>query len=201
MLGKRPKARRQTSACQSCFLDRGGSQRTNNWRAYLHPLRIGELFKHYFESWIRFTNAVGVLNNRFAICKESRDGKCHRSAMIAETRHACSVQGRWTMNFETISHFGNLRAHSAQIVRDCGDAIALFHTQFLGMANDRCTICQGACYCQYRQLVNELRHFFALNDGAFERDTRNLDNSARLKLTDIFNGFAHLRAHSQQYAE
>ena len=48
--------------------------------------------------------------------------------MIAETRHTCSVQGSRTMNFETISHFGNLRAHGAQIVRDRGNAIAFFQT-------------------------------------------------------------------------
>ena len=69
------------------------------------------------------------------------------------------------------------------------------------MANDCCAICQGTGYCDYRQLVNQLRHFFALNNGALERDARDLDDSARFELTDIFDGFAHLRAHSQQYAE
>src|SRR5205823_6067712 len=128
MQSKPAETRRQTRACRSGFLDWRWSQRTDDWRTNLHPFRIGEFFEDGFKARIRFTNAVGILNNR-------------------------------------------------------------------------CAICQGACYCQYRQFVNELRHFFALNDGTFERDSCDLDDTARLKLIDIFDGFSHLRAHSQQNAE
>ena len=41
-----------------------------------------------FKSWIRLANAFGVLNNGFAIGEETRYGKRHRDAMIAEARHA-----------------------------------------------------------------------------------------------------------------
>ena len=105
------------------------------------------------------------------------------------------------MNFEAIIRFRDLCTHSAQIVRDRGNAIGFFHAQFLGMANNRFAICQDACDCEDRQFVNKLRHFSALNNGAFEREPRNLHDSPRLKLIDIFDGLAHLCTHSQQHAK
>src|SRR6184192_693730 len=193
MQGKPAETRRQTHTCRSGFLDWSRSQRTDDWCANLHPFRIGEFFEDGFKPRIRFTNAVRILNNRFAVGKETRNSKGHRDAMIAEAHYARPMQGSRTMNFEAIFHFGDLCTHGAQIVRDCGNAIAFLDAQLLRMANDCCAICQGACYCQYRQFVNELRHFFALNDGTFECDSCDLDDSARLKLIDIFDGFSPAR--------
>src|SRR6266700_7433153 len=131
MQGKPAETRRQTHTCRSGFLDWSRSQRTDDWRANLDPFRIGEFFEDGFKPRIRFTNAVGILNNRFAVGKETRNGKGHCDAMIAETRYARPVQGSRTMNFEAILLFGDLRTHGAQIVRDRGNAIAFFDAQFL----------------------------------------------------------------------
>src|SRR5438034_4977527 len=109
MQGKPAETRRQTHTCRSGFLDWRRSQRTDDWRANLHPFRIGEFFENGFKPRIRFTNAVGILNNRFAVGKETRNGKGHRDAMIAEAHYARPMQGSRTMNFEAIFHFGDLR--------------------------------------------------------------------------------------------
>src|SRR6266498_596298 len=162
---------------------------------FSHPFRIGELLQDGFKSRIRLTNALGILNDSFPVSEQTRYGKSHRNAMIAETCYACPMQRSRAMNFETIVHLRDLRAHSAQIMRDSGNTIGFFHTQFLGMPNNRLTICQGARHCEDRQFVNELRHFSALNNGAFYRDPRDLDDSARIKLIDLVNCLAHLRTH------
>src|SRR5207244_13281617 len=103
-----------------------------------------------------------------------------------------------SMNFETVISLDELRANDAQIVRDGGNAIGFLNPQLLRMANDGCAIGQRTGDREDGQLVDELRHFFSLNNGAFERDARDFDDSTRLELIDIFDGFAHLRAHSYQ---
>ena len=107
-------------------LGRVGSERTNHWRADLHPFRIRELFQHRFKSRIRFTNAFGVLNNGFAISEETRYGKRHCDAMIAETRHPRTVQGAGP-EISRPSFSSATCVPMARIVRDCGDAITFFY--------------------------------------------------------------------------
>ena len=105
------------------------------------------------------------------------------------------------MNLEAIVHLDDLRAHDPQIVRDGGDAIGFLHPQFLGVANDRGAAGERAGHRQNRQFVDQLRNFFSLDDGAFERRAGDFDDAARLELIDIFDGFAHLRAHAHEHAE
>ena len=103
------------------------------------------------------------------------------------------------MNFETVIPLDDLRAHDAQIVRNGGNAIGFLNPQLLRMANDGCAIGQRTSDREDGQLVDELRHFFSLDNCAF--DACDFDDSARLELIDIFDGFAHLRAHSYQDTE
>ena len=83
-------------ACELRFLDRGRSKRTDHRRAYLHPFRIGEFLQDGFKSRIRLTNALGILNGSFPISEQTRYGKRHRNAMIAEACYARPMQGSWT---------------------------------------------------------------------------------------------------------
>ena len=84
---------------------------------------------------------------------------------------------------------------------DRRDAIGFFDPQLVGVADDGCAVGQRAGHGQDRQFVNQLRNFFAMNHGALKRHTRDFDDAARFYLIDIFNRFAHLRAHSNQNAE
>src|SRR5207247_10268306 len=95
----------------SAFLRRSGTEGTDHRSADLHPFRIGELFKHRFESGIRLANAFGVLNNGFPISKQTRYGKRHRDTMITDACHAHTVQGCRPTNFEYIIALSHLRAH------------------------------------------------------------------------------------------
>src|SRR5437667_12237669 len=105
------------------------------------------------------------------------------------------------MNFETVIPLDDLRAHDAQIVRDGGNAIGFLNPQLLRLANDGCAIGQRTGDREDGQLVDELRHFFSLNNGAFERYARDFDDSTRLELIDIFDGLAPSRAHPYQDTE
>ena len=116
--------------------------------------------------------------------------------MIAKAGHARAAQGGGTMNFEPVTHFDNLRAHGAQVVGDGSYAIGFLNAQLLRMADNGCAVCQRTGNRQYGQLIDELRHFFSLNDRAFERGARDFNDPARFKLIDILDGFAHLRSHS-----
>src|SRR5262245_28860854 len=186
----------------SCFfLNRTWSKRTNHGRADLHPLWVCKLFKHSFESRIRFTNTLGVLNDRFAISEQTRYGKRHCNTMVAKARHPGSAQRRRTQYFEAIVHFSYLHSHSAQVVRDRSDAIAFFYAQFFRLPNNRLAVCEGTGDCKGRQFINKLRHFFTLNDSALKRKTGHFNNSARLDLVNIFNSLTHLRTHSKQNTE
>src|SRR5436190_722265 len=118
MQGKPAETRRQTHTCRSGFLDWSRSQRTDDWCANLHPFRIGEFFEDGFKPRIRFTNAVRILNNRFAVGKETRNSKGHRDAMIAEAHYARPMQGSRTMNFEAIFHFGETIIQDADCIRE-----------------------------------------------------------------------------------
>src|ERR1041384_8497566 len=69
------------------------------------------------------------------------------------------------------------------------------------MTNDRRAGGKGPGNRQHRQFIDELRHFLALNDRALERCTRDLDNSTRLELIDIFDCFTHLRTHAHEHTE
>jgi hypothetical protein len=57
-----------------------------------------------------------------------------------------------------------LRAHGAQIVRDRRDAIGFFNAQFLRIPDGCFAARQNGCDGQNRQFVNELWHFFPLNN-------------------------------------
>ena len=111
------------------------------------------------------------------------------------------MQGRRTKYLKAIVHFSYLRSHGTQIVRNCGDAIAFFHAQFLCVANNRLAVRKSAGDCKDRQFINKLRHFLTLNDSALKRETGDFDNSARFDLIDVLNGLAHLRAHPKQNTE
>ena len=84
---------------------------------------------------------------------------------------------------------------------DRSDAIGFLDAQFSGMANDSFAICKRAGNRQYRQFINELRHFSALNHCTLERKTGDFDDPPRFQLIDVFDGLAHLRTHSQQNAK
>src|SRR6266540_3694028 len=183
------------------LVGRSGVKRADHWSADLHPLRIRELFKHRFKSRIRLTNAFGVLNNSFPFSEETRYGKRHCDAMIAEARHLRTVQRGRPRNFEAIVQLGHLCAHGAQIMRDCRNAISFFNAQFPCLPNNCSAVCQGACNRQNRQFVNKSWHLLALDDGSFKRKTSDFDNSARLTLIDVFNSLAHLRTHAEQNAK
>ena len=86
-------------------------------------------------------------------------------------------------------------------MRDRGDAIGFFYAQFLGMPNNRRAAGERARDSENRQFVNQLRHFFSLNDGPFQRRARDFDRSARLELIDVFDCFAQLRAHANEHAQ
>ena len=105
------------------------------------------------------------------------------------------------MNLETIIQLDHLRAHGAQIVRDRGDAIGFLDAQFLGLPDDGRAAGERAGHGEDRQLIDQLRNFLALDDGAFERRAGDLHRPARLDLIDILDRFAHLRAHANQHAE
>src|SRR5439155_2058347 len=109
------------------FLCGSGSKWADHRGADLHPFWICELFKYCFKSWVRLTNTFSVLNNSFAISEKTGYGKSHRDAMIAEARHARSMQRRRAMDFEPIAELGHVGAHAAQIVSDCRDAISFFY--------------------------------------------------------------------------
>ena len=71
------------------------------------------------------------------------------------------------MNFQTIFQLDDLRSHRAQIVRDRRDAIGFFYAQFLGLTNNRRAARERAGHGEHRQLIDQLRNFFSLNDGPF----------------------------------
>src|ERR1700737_1155452 len=116
------------------FFDRGGgNERANNWCARAHPAWVHKIVQSFFESWIRSADAIGILNNRFAIGKQSRNRESHGDAMIAEARKTRSAQWGWSVNFQAIVELDHLRAHTTQIVGDGRDAISFLDAQFLGM--------------------------------------------------------------------
>ena len=99
------------------------------------------------------------------------------------------------MNLETIIQLDDLRAHGAQIVRDRGDAVGFFDAQFLRLADSGRAAGERASHREDRQLIDQLRNFLPLDDGAFERRAGNLHRPARLDLIDILDRFADLRPH------
>src|ERR1700694_5616277 len=155
-------------------------ERTDNRRACGHPLRTDELVECVLKSGIRSADAIGVLNDRFAVGEKTSHSKGHRDGMIAQA----------------VVYLDNLCAHDAQIVRDGGDAIGFFNAQFLGVANNGGATGERAGDSENGQLVDELRDFFPLDDGALERRASYLNDAAMLELIDILNRFAHLSAHS-----
>ena len=76
------------------------------------------------------------------------------------------------------------------------DAISFFDAQFLRVTNNSGAGGERTGHSQGRKFVNELGNFFSLNNGAFERRARDFDYAAVLQLFDIFDRFAHLRAHA-----
>ena len=66
------------------------------------------------------------------------------------------------------------------------------------MANDGGAVSQGTCHGENGKFVDQLCHFFALNDGTFEHRTCYFNNAARLQLIHVLDRFAYLRTHADQ---
>ena len=120
------------------------------------------------------------MHDRLALREQAGDSKRHGDAMIAKTRDARAPQRGRPMNFESVVHLDDLRAHDAQIMSDRSDAIGFLDPQFLGVPDDGGAGGKRSGDRQRRKFVDELRHFFSLNDGAFERRSGNFDYAAML---------------------
>ena len=66
------------------------------------------------------------------------------------------------------------------------------------MADDGRTASQGTCYGENGKFVDQLCHFFPLNDSAFEHRTCDFHDAARLQLIHVLDRFAYLRTHADQ---
>ena len=84
---------------------------------------------------------------------------------------------------------------------DCGNAVGFLHPQFLSLADDGGAVGKGASHRQHRKLVDQLRNFFSLNNGAFQHGTRYFHDAAWLELIHIFDRFANLGSHADQHTE
>src|SRR5438552_15558732 len=127
--------RAEASAC--LFLHRRGwGKRTDDRRAGAGSSRTHELLQGFFESGIRFTNTLGVLNNCFAVGKKSSHRKGHRNSMIAKTRQSSAAQRRRPVDLETVIQLNDLHPHATQIVPDRGDAIGFLDAQLVGVADN-----------------------------------------------------------------
>src|SRR4029453_436092 len=72
------------------------------------------------------------------------------------------------------------------------------YAQFFGLPNNGLSVRKSTGNSKNRQLINELRHFLALNDSALKWKTGDFNNPPGFDLINVFNGLAHLRAHSKQ---
>src|SRR5712691_7564915 len=121
--------------------------------------------------------------------------------MIAETGEARAAQGTASVNFEAVVEFHDLGAHRTKIVRDRGDAISFLHAQFLGMTNDGGAAGERAGDSENRQLIDQWRNLFSLDDRSFEVRADDFQSPARLDLIDIRDRLADLRTHAHEHSE
>src|SRR5260370_33741834 len=124
------------------FHRRRRHERANDGCAGANSTWAHELVQSFLETGIRFADTFRVLNNCFAIGKESGHGKGHRDSMVAETGESRPAQRRRSMDFEAVIQLDYLNAHSPQIVRDRRDPITLLNAKLMGVANDGRAISQ-----------------------------------------------------------
>src|SRR5205807_6151930 len=103
-------------------------------RAYASPTY--EPIQSFFNSGIRFWNAVCILDNCFTVGKKSGNGESHRDSMIAKAGQSRAAQRRRPVNLEAIVELDDLHTHRAQVLRDRGNAIGFFDPQLVGVTND-----------------------------------------------------------------
>src|SRR6266851_8626413 len=95
------------------------------------PLERGEKFR------IGYRSAFGIANHRFAFGSKRRDGERHGHPMIAVRLDFSTVQAARgaACHAQAVGKLLDLRAHSAEVFRQYGDAIAFLHAQ-LGRVAD-----------------------------------------------------------------
>src|SRR5256714_5369535 len=167
----------------------------------MRPFRIGDYFQRALETGVRFTNAIGILNNGLAVGEKAGHSEGHSNAMIAEAGQPGATQRSGSMYLEAVAHLDHLRAHGTKIMSDGGEAVGFLDSQLLRLADDGCSGGNGPSHREHWQFVDELWHFFSLNDSAFKRRAGDLDDAAGFELIDLFDGFTHLSSHSHQHTQ